>query len=276
MIAYFILHLLPESFSHLKITITHGAEITDQALTISTVLNHLQQFINDKKVTSSSSSNTAFSARCSSSNQWPTCSKGKHNPDTTHSEAQCFQLHPDLKNKNKQSHTTATVTTNPPQSSSPILTPPAMTSYLLAVVEKKTNNCKKSEVLDSSASTPMYRDKSNFKTYSECSETVYLADRTPVKVEGHGTVISRSKHAELTYTNALHIPSLTCNLISLLYLFGKGCHLINCGEKRFEVQKEGKILLDGNIKDGIFIINASPGKSPLTPETRDTLINSYA
>ncbi|KAG0149156.1 hypothetical protein CROQUDRAFT_40318, partial [Cronartium quercuum f. sp. fusiforme G11] len=50
MIAYFVLHLLPESFSNLKTVITHGAELVDQTLTVDSILNHLQQTINDKKI----------------------------------------------------------------------------------------------------------------------------------------------------------------------------------------------------------------------------------
>ncbi|KAG0145226.1 hypothetical protein CROQUDRAFT_46043, partial [Cronartium quercuum f. sp. fusiforme G11] len=50
MIASFVLHLLPESFSNLKTVITHGIELVDQTLTVDSILNHLQQTINNKKI----------------------------------------------------------------------------------------------------------------------------------------------------------------------------------------------------------------------------------
>ncbi|KAG0141452.1 hypothetical protein CROQUDRAFT_98720 [Cronartium quercuum f. sp. fusiforme G11] len=256
MMAYFILYLFPESCSYLKTLIIYGAELVNQTLTIDMVLNHLQQNLNDRKLSLNhfATNSAPFVRRNGPFNRWPVCSKGNHNPDTAHTESQCFQLHPELK---QPCNTAAALAF----SNLPSATPPAMTSDLLAVIDKKMG--KNDYVLDSGASMRMYRNQSDFKTYSECSEEAFLADGTPVKVGGRGTVVTRNKHAELTYTDALRIPSLTSNLISLSYLFPKGCQLVNCGSEKFEMRKDDKTLVDRNIIECIFIINSSPNKFTL-------------
>lgn len=101
MIAYFILHLLPEEDYNLKTMITHGAELVDEKLSVNSVINQIQQHVNNKKVSLNTTSSSAYAVqRNGPPRRYPVSSRGRHNPETAHSADQCLQLHPHLKFKN--------------------------------------------------------------------------------------------------------------------------------------------------------------------------------
>lgn len=227
MIAHFLLHLLPPSFDTFKDMVIHTAEATDTALSVNSVINLLSQHVNDKKIQVISSNNsTAFSAQNSSNAsksgplgrfKQPICINGKHNTATQHTADRCWKLHPELRVPRNSAHTAnltvSTVTSSPPAHQP---TPPAMTTFLLAAFSKTSS--KVESILDSGASTPMFRDKNNFKNYSEHKEDVSLTNGTQIKTQGHGVVDMTGKDSTLQLSNCLHIPSLAHNLISLSYL----------------------------------------------------------
>lgn len=98
LIAFFLLYLLPDSMSNVKDLVIHGASITNTSLTVNTVLKLLQNTISDKKVNNSLTVSSALSVvKQNPSRDWPICSNGVHNSLTAHSEANCWQLHPEQK-----------------------------------------------------------------------------------------------------------------------------------------------------------------------------------
>lgn len=250
--------------------VIHTAEVTDTALSVNSVINLLQQHVNDKKVQlSNPTSTTALSVQSSSKTgplgrfKQPICANGKQNPSTQHLPEQCWQLNPELCTARPSQSANLTTVSTP--SSTPLPSPPAMTTFLLAAFSK--NSSKVENILDSGCSIPMFRDQNDFKTYSQHVEGVSLADGTEIQSQGQGLVQILAAETTLLLSSCLHIPALAHNLISLLYLVKKGCQLVYLGDDKFEVRKDSKKMLGGVIKNGIFLLNTSTGKPTLSVST---------
>lgn len=266
MIAHFLLHLLPAQLEAFKDMVIYTAEATDTPLAVNSVINLLQQHVNDKKTQiSSSGPSTALAAVNNSSPsgpisrfKQPICVNGQHNPATQHTSSRCWQLHPELRNSRNPTAANSVLTAS---SANEVAhpTPPVMTTFLLAAFSKTSS--KVETLLDSGASSPMFKEKDDLKTYSSHSEEVSLADGTLIKTEGQGSVDMKDTNSQLLLSNCLHIPSLAHNLISLSHLVKKGCQLYYIGNDKFEVRKDGKKVFGGFIRNGIFVLNVTIGKS---------------
>lgn len=97
LITFFLLYLLPDSMSNVKDLVIHGSSITNTSITVDAVLKHLQNTISDKKISLSNNNSSALAVRQNLTRDWPICSNGQHNSATAHSEANCWQLHPENK-----------------------------------------------------------------------------------------------------------------------------------------------------------------------------------
>lgn len=124
-----------------------------------------------------------------------------------------------------------------------------------------------SNILDSCASLHYFKDKESFKTYSSNSEKIFLANGTLVSASGTGNVVVKSGKQEITFTNCLHVPDLTHNLVSLSQLYNKGCQVHNSGNEKFTVTKDGTNLFNGYISNGVFVLVANVGKSGFNSST---------
>lgn len=140
-----------------------------------------------------------------------------------------------------------------------------MTTFLLAAFSKTSS--KVETLLNSGASSPMFKEKEDFKTYSSHTEDVSLADGTLIKTEGQGSVDMKDTNSQLLLSNCLHIPSLAHNLISLSYLVKKGCQLYYISNNKFEFRKDSKKVFGGIIRNGIFVLNVTIGKSSPSAHT---------
>lgn len=266
MIRHFLLHLLPLNFETFKDMMIHTAEVTDKSLSVNSVIKLLQQHINDKHIQGLNSSlNTVLTAQNLSFG--PTgrfkqliCANSKHNSATQNSPDRFWQLHPKLRPTKSSNAGNSDVLTSAGNFITP--TPPAMTTYLLAAFRKTSTNIE--TILDSGVSTPMFCSQGNFKTYSDHIKAVHLADGNEITTQEIGSLELMGKNSTLELTNYLHIPTLAHNLISLSYLFKKGCQLVYTGHDKFEVQKNFKPILDGVIKNIIFVLEESVGK-PMSP-----------
>lgn len=276
LIAFFLLYLLPDSMSNVKDLVIHGASITNTSLTVDAVLKHLQNTISDKKVNSSNVIPSALSVvKQTPSRDWPICSNGTHNNLTAHSEANCWQLHPEK--KSTQSHR-GKRSANSAVSSQKVPLPPAMTFHLLAIFNLKRTVKALESLLDSGASVQMFAKREFFKTYSEVKEDVTLAGGTVIQAIGSGSFVIRCEDREVTLSNCLHIPTLTNNLVSLSHLYAKGCQLFSLGNQMFEIRLNGSRLLHGSIQDGVFVLAITIGTPHLTlniarPQTDVTLLH---
>lgn len=146
MISHFLLHLLPPHLESFKDMVIYTAKVTDKALSVDSVINLLQQNVNDKRTQAvSSRSGTALSATISNSStgpigrfKQPIWTNGQHNPATQHSASRCWQLHPELRNA-RALRTANAITTLLAISEIAQLTPPVMTRFLLAAFSKTSS-----------------------------------------------------------------------------------------------------------------------------------------
>lgn len=102
-VAYMLLHKLPPSFRVVKEQITHSSVISPDL-----VLDHLQISANKRRI--KEEGKVQLTALCTNRGPLPRCTGGKHNNLAPHSPANCWALHPELrdaylkkKNKDKSS-----------------------------------------------------------------------------------------------------------------------------------------------------------------------------
>lgn len=78
---------------------------------------------------------------------------------------------------------------------------------------------------------------------------------------GTGNVVIRSWKNNITFTNCLHLPDLTHNLVSLSQLYSTGYQVHNSGNEKFTVIRDRINLLNGYISNGVFVLKANVAKS---------------
>lgn len=72
--------------------------------------------------------------------------------------------------------------------------------------------------------------------------------------------------APLTFCNALHVPTLKTDLVSMTELAKKGCLIVFDEGGKFEVVQDKDVVLSGALVDGLMELNIDLGES-LTPNT---------
>lgn len=98
LLAHMALLHLPEEHRTTRTVMVATAESSDIALTLSSVLSQINELVRDNSSTSTKSS--AITAKTSPSKRntnYERCTDGKHNPKTSHTEEECFQVHPEKK-----------------------------------------------------------------------------------------------------------------------------------------------------------------------------------
>jgi len=130
--------------------------------------------------------------------------------------------------------------------------------------------------MDSGASDTMFISKTSFNDYKVTtprSGDSAKAVSGEFEIIGEGTVIKRylvdGKEKKITYTRAIHTPSLNANLISVSAFDRAGLTIIfegGCGVVR---KKDGTIVLTARCENGMYVVNEVdndlPGmEAPLT------------
>ena len=102
--------------------------------------------------------------------------------------------------------------------------------------------------------------------------SIYLGNSTPIKVERQGHVTLQLQGNSITFTNVLHVPSLTTNLLSVSALFNKGCKVIfekeHCTINRsnrihLATKKQERNLFHLSISNHAFATTGSPQILPI-------------
>jgi len=123
--------------------------------------------------------------------------------------------------------------------------------------------------MDSGASDTMFVSRDDFVEY----KTIALRTGDSAKatdggfsIVGEGKVVQRylveGKEKKITYTRALHTPTLNANLISISAFdkaglnttFGGGCGVIR--------KRDGSVVLTGRGEKGMYIVDALGGQKP--------------
>ena len=78
--------------------------------------------------------------------------------------------------------------------------------------------------IDSGATQHMCINRDAFINYINGNSTIFLRDLTPTKAKGQGHVTMQLQESiSTTFTNVLHVLSLSTNLLSVSALLSKGC-----------------------------------------------------
>lgn len=252
LLAHMALHHLPTKHLTTRQVMIATAESSDTALTLTGVLSQIQELIRDTNSTTNTA--TALNVRAKQSNinnrssSYEQCTNGHRNPKTAHSEENCWQLHPS-KNPHSNAQSSANVDT---------ITGRALCTRVTngAVYEKA--------ILESGSSHHMFNNKKHFVSHQPQETKIKVANGDSMTGLGVGTVGGSSLGLPLPLSDALLVPELKYNLVSLVKLAQKGCSLEFKDNNRFEVKQDDKIALTGRIINRLMGLDLEIGKSYLS------------
>jgi len=122
--------------------------------------------------------------------------------------------------------------------------------------------------MDSGASDTMFISKESFVEYhntpSRMGDSAKAVDGN-FEIVGEGKVVQRylvdGKEKEITYTRALHTPTLNANLISVSS-FDKAGLTTTFGNGHGVIRKsDGTVVLSGRNEKGMYIVNTIDGNT---------------
>ena len=254
---------------------------------ISTLFAHGMILGRDLSNKSASPSNTALAARANGGCTNPQCKAKKK---TSHTTENCYwpgggkegQFPPNFGQRSKANIANSTTSTTekvehfalsaqiadtPGQSGIVIENDPtphphsALYSAMISNGFKSFDNGKVPTFMDSAASDTMFVSKEVFKDYKPISNR--MGDSAKAKdggfeILGEGTVIQRyivdGKEKVVTYTRALHTPTLNANLISISALDKAGL-MTTFGQGKGVARKvDGTLVLSGKGINGMYLL----------------------
>lgn len=89
-----------------------------------------------------------------------------------------------------------------------------------------------------------------------------MANGDSIFGSGVGAVKAMHKGSPLTFCNALHVPSLKSDLISMTDLAKKGCSIVFKEGGDFEVIQDKEVVMSGTLVDCLMELDIELGKSP--------------
>lgn len=104
--------------------------------------------------------------------------------------------------------------------------------------------------------------------YSSSLPEIIIANKTKVPVLCSGEIdITTSYNDNITIKNALCIPSLTTNLLSVSELIKNGNSVVFEPDRCIIRNKDGDLVADANLVDGVYKVNLETKKCSLTSST---------
>jgi transposase InsO family protein len=207
--------------------------------------HHLNKELNDSPAASALVTTAPLSSLAFPRKVLYYCANGQHNPlAKSHSEDQCFKKSPHLKEeffkrKNKG-----------PSNAS------ASFAHATVLMASTTSANQDLFVLDLAASHNMLRNRSLFTNFSKANITIRTGDPgTPLVAKGHGTESIMRGGKLIRLENALYVPRISQQLISLVKLLADSLTITKSGET-FKVTTATSVLFKGNIKDNLLFVAA--------------------
>jgi transposase InsO family protein len=246
--------------------------------------------------TGTSASNTVLVARAIEGCTNPNCKAKKR---TTHTTANCYwpgggkegQFPPNFGQRSRANAATSAATPSQPTPSqtehfvlsAKILDTPGRSGVLIdiptdhppvALISKGFQNFQKGKIpsfMDSGASDTMFVSRDVFAEYKSIATRIgdsAKADNGGFEIIGEGSVTQRyqveGKERDITYTRALHAPTLNANLISI-GAFDKAGLTTTFGDGKGIVTKaDGTIVLTGQNVNGMYLLETIDN-APDTP-----------
>ena len=252
---------------------------------ISTLLAHGMIIGRDttNATASTNPSNTVLAARATEGCTNPNCKAKKR---STHTTANCYwpgggkegQFPPNFGQRNRANVATSPPTTTPSQPEhfvlsaqnldtpgrSGVLVDNACVDSPMALISQGFQNFQKGKIptfMDSGASDTMFVLKDLFAEYKPVVARVgesAKADNGSFEIIGEGNVVQRYRveggERDITYTRALHAPSLNANLISVS-AFDRAGYTTTFGDNKGVIQQpDGTIVLTGKNVNGMYLV----------------------
>ena len=236
---------------------------------------------------SSNASGTVLAARTTEGCKNPNCKARKK---TSHTTDNCYwpgggkegQFPPNFGQKSKANATTTTTPTPDPTTSSQtehfvlsarVPATPGQSGVLLddpisppavALISQGFQSFEKGKIptfMDSGASNTMFVSRDAFTEYQPVSSRV--GDSAKAKdgnfeIVGEGNVVQRynvdGKDRKITYTRALHTPTLNANLVSISALDRAGITTTFGGGRGIAKKADGTVVLAGKNVNGMYLL----------------------
>lgn len=249
LLAHMALHHLPAEHHTTRQVIIATSESSNVALTLKGVLSQINELIEDgdtKTTSTSTALNTKSRQNYTRQSNYERCSNGSHNANTAHSAEECWQLHP---NKNPYSSQSGTANM-------------ASISGRAVCAKAAKGNSSWKPILDTRTTQTMFQKQAVFAGYSPRKTIVKVANGDSIDGLGVGSVKATHRGSTLTFVNALHVPSIKMDLISMVELAIKGCSIVFKEDGKFEVLQDSDTVLSGNIVDGLMELDIEIGKYP--------------
>lgn len=250
LLAHMALHHLPVHHQTTRQVIIATAESSNTALTVNGVLSQINELIRDGE--SSKTNATALNTRSRFQNHtqgiFERCTNGSHNSKTAHSADKCWQLHP-------HKHPNANGRRGNPSTASII-------GRALCATAVNGNRSGK-PILDTGTTQTMFKDQSSFAQYAPKPTLIEVANGDAIDGHGLGTVQVTHLGSPLSFCNALHVPALKTDLVSITELARKGCSIVFKEGGSFEVIQDTDVVLSGELVDGLMELDVKSGKSPV-------------
>ena len=248
---------------------------------ISTLFAH-GMIIGGNTKSSGNSSNTVLAARTTEGCTNPNCKAKKR---STHTTANCYwpgggkegQFPANFGQRNRANVVTSTPATNTSQPEhfvlSAIISNTSGQSGILiddppnhskALISQGFQNFQKGKIptfMDSGASDMMFVSRDAFSDYKSVTPRMgdsAKAENGSFEIIGEGNVVQRykvdGKDKDITYTRALHTPTLNANLISVSALDDAGLHITFGGGKGVARKADGTIVLTGQKVNRMYLL----------------------
>ena len=263
---------------------------------VSTLLAHGMIVGGNKTATSGNSSNTALAARTTGGCTNPNCKAKKR---STHTTPDCYwpgggkegQFPPNF-GRNRANVTTNTATptntTTPSQTEHHVLSvqipnTPGQSGILIddpidlpsmALISKGFENFQKGKIptfMDSGASDTMFVSRDLFTEYKSVTPRIgdsAKAENGTFEIVGEGSVVQNylvdGKERKITYTHALHTPTLNANLVSISALDKAGLTTVFGSGQGLTKKTDGTVVLASRNINGMYLLE-SVNDLPNTP-----------
>ena len=192
--------------------------------------------------------------KSNSKKDYPKCSAGWHNPETTgHIKSKCWmKLLPKPNAK-------AAANSHPDSGSNnncKCMVASNVAGFCQALSANAHQECC---FLDSGASHHMFSDKSQFAKYCARTTSIELADGSSLASAGEGFVHIKTKNLSTLTLKALHVPDLEGTLISFGRLFEQGCNVVQTSTNSFDLVRNKSVFLSAALIRGVCNIKLASG-----------------
>ena len=188
------------------------------------------------------------------------CSKPGNSP------AQCFKLHPELKEKynsarrRKASNNSAALVGRAASQDSSVTDDPSMCLFT-GPSTSQSGPPSSPWILDSGSSSHMTFDRSAFTTYAEVDDVnIVVGTGQQTRVAGSGNVLvtlhNRGKTSVVTLCDVLHVPSLSFQLLSVSKMAEKGIKVQFANSKCF-MSRGGRRLVTASLQRSLYVLDGS-------------------